>query len=490
MLLPDSVLLEIFDFCRMDHDAHGFPFPPILQWRTLVHVCQRWRLIIFASPLRLDLQLLCTHGTPVKKNLDTWPPLPLIIDYYTFWDDGKSPTLSEEEDVITALNHPDRVRYVGISVTNSLLGKMAAAMQEPFPMLTHLWLSSKDGNVPVLPGSFLGGFTPRLRVAHLEGIPFPSLPTLLLSATDLVDLQILNIPKIGYVSPEAMVAGLAALTRLETLSIGFQSATPRPDRVFLPPLARVVFPSLTAFNFRGVSEYLEDLVARIDTPLFTNVTIMYFNQLIFRIPRLSQFISRTGSLDLARFKHARVDFGESHVCVSLYEEVDQPGESRFALQISCQCLDWQISHMSQVLDQSSVALSHVGDLSIDGRDLHPGWRADDDSLVEPSEWRGLLCPFIGVEKLRVSKQLAGHVALALEDITMENVAEMLPALHSLFLEDQPEASVERYIGARQISGRPVNVSKDETCSTPGDKSKHECSPRLNASACPIPNISD
>ena len=477
-MLSDSVLLELFDFCGMDHDAHGFPFPPILQWRTLIHVCQRWRLIVFASPLRLDLQLLCTHGTPVKKNLDNWPPLPLMIDYYTCWDDGKSPTLSEEEDIITALNHPDRVRYVGISVTDSLLGKMAATMQKPFPMLTHLWLSSKDGNVPALPGTFLGGSTPRLRVAHLEGIPFPALPALLLSATDLVDLQLLNIPKAGYISPEAMVASLATLTRLEILSIGFQSSTPRSERRFLPPLARVVFPSLTAFSFRGVSEYLEDLVARIDTPLFQNFTIVYFNQLIFRIPRLSQFIRRTESLDLARLKHARVEFGESHVCVSLYEgqvEVDPPGESRFAIQISCQYLDWQISHMSEVLGQSSIVTSHVDDLSIDGHDLRPGWKAD-DLHVAPSEWLGLLCPFIGVEKLRVSKQLAGHVALALEDITREEVVEMLPALHSLCLEDQPEASVEGYIGARQLSGRPVNVSKDETCSTSGDKYKHEYSP--------------
>ena len=446
----------------MDHDAHGFPFRPVLKWRTLIHVCQRWRYIVFASPLRLDLQLLCTHGTPVRKNLDVWPPLPLMIDYYTYWDadDGKSPTLSEEEDVIAALNHSDRVRYVGISVTGSLLEKMAMTMQEPFPALTHLWLSSKDGNVPVLSETFFGGSTPRLRIAHLEGIPFPALPTLLLTATDLVDLQLLNIPKTGYVPPDAMVTGLAALTRLEILSIGFQSPTPRPGPRF-PPLIRVVFPSLIAFNFRGVSEYLEDLVARIDTPLFKNFTIVCFNQLKFEIPRCSEFIHRTESLEIARFKHARVEFGEKHVCVSLHEgqvEVEplESLESRFALQISCQSLDWQLAHIAQILHHFPAVLSHVDDLSIDTRDLHPGWRAD--LHVEPDEWRRLLCPFMRVATLRVSRLLAGQVALALEDIPQRIVADLLPALHSLCLEDQPEASVERYIGARQKSGRPVNMT--------------------------------
>lgn len=460
-MLPDSVLLEMFDFCRMDHDAHGFPFRPILEWHRLVHVCQRWRHIVFASPLGLNLHLFCTHGTPVRKNLGYWPPLPLIIDYYTYWgaDDDKSLTLSDEDDVIAALEHHDRVRYVGISVTGSLLGKMATVMQEPFPMLSHLWLSSKDGNVPVLPEAFLGGPTPRLRVAHLEGIPFPALPTHLSSATDLVDLQLLSIPPTGYVPPDAMVAGLAALTRLETLSIGFQSPTPLPDQRCLRPPPRITFPSLTTFNFRGVSEYLEDLVAQIDAPLLKNVTIMYFNQLIFHIPRLSQFISRTESLNLARFKHARVEFGESHVFVSLFEGQVEPGplESHFALQISCRGLDWQISHISDALSQSSAILSHVDNLLIDTRDLHLGWR--DDTRVEPSEWLELLHPFTAVATLRVSKQLARHVALALEDIAIagEDVAEMLPALHLLCLEDEPEASVERYIMARRISDRPVNV---------------------------------
>ena len=464
--LPDGVLLEIFHFCKMDHDAYGFTFRPILEWRTLIHVCRRWRYIVFTSPHRLDLQLLCTHGTPVRKNLGFWPPLPLIIDYYTDWDadSGKSLTPTyEEDDIMAALERPGRVRYVGISATSSLLGKMAAAIHEPFPILTHLWLSSKDGNVAVLPETFFGGYTPLLRVAHFEGISFPSFPAFLLSATDLVELELLNISDTDYVSSEAIVAGLTALVRLEILSIGFQSPTAFLDRRYQPPPTRVVFPSLSTFTFRGTIEYLENLLIQFDTPLLKNLTIVYFNQLsTFYIPQLSHFIRRTESLDASGFKHARVEFGESYVFVNLSEGQEEPQtlECHFTLQISCQWLDWQIFHMAHVLGQSPAVLSRVDNLFIDTFDLRPGWRADE--YIEPSEWLDLLCPFSGVTTLRVSKQLAGHVALALEDISKDpqKVAEMSPAPHSLFLEGQPEASVKRYIEARKISGHPVNGFKN------------------------------
>ncbi len=412
----------------MDHNAHGFPFPPIFEWRKLVHVCQRWRHIVFASPIRLGLQLLCTYGTPVRKNLGHWPPFPLVIDYCTYWgaDGGKSLALSDEDDVIAALEHPGRVRYVRISVTGSMLGRMAAAVQEPFPMLTHLWLSSEDENVPALPGEFLGGSAPSLRVAHLAGIPFP--PMLLSSALGLVDLRLLDIPHDGYISPEAMVAGLAALTGLRTLFIGFNSPTPLSRSRRSDPITRMGLPSLTTFNFRGVSEYLEDLVAQIDTPLLKNFTIMYFNQLAFQIPQLSQFISRTESLDLSRSKHARVGFGGRNVYVRLGCDQAEQLEGHFTLQISCQRLEWQVSHMAQVLGQcfANATLSSVDDLSIDARDLQPGWEEDADS----TEWPGLLRPFTAVETLHVSKKLGGHV-------TEEMAAEILTVLQSLCFEDEP-----------------------------------------------------
>ena len=75
-------------------------------------------------------------------------------------------------------------------------------MRQQFPALIHLALSleSNFGRVlgPPLPDGFLGGSAPRLQTFKLEKIPFPALPKLLLSATDLVFLELWNVPYSGY----------------------------------------------------------------------------------------------------------------------------------------------------------------------------------------------------------------------------------------------------------------------------------------------------
>ena len=109
---------------------------------------------------------------------------------------------------------------------------MVTVMQRPFPVLTHLIISSVDGASPVLPAEFLGGSAPPLQKISLSGIPYPTLPKLLLSASDLERLYLDNIPPTGYISSEAI---LLALPKLENLIINFQMATPRPVWMHPPP---------------------------------------------------------------------------------------------------------------------------------------------------------------------------------------------------------------------------------------------------------------
>ena len=125
-MLTDNVLLEIFDFFRNNHDHAS---RTVWRWHLLVHVCQRWRQIVFASPHRLNLQILCTHRTPVRKNLCIWPVLPIVIDYHY---SGSGITPIDEDNVISALEHPDQVCYVRLDITGSQLKKIASGMQEPF----------------------------------------------------------------------------------------------------------------------------------------------------------------------------------------------------------------------------------------------------------------------------------------------------------------------------------------------------------------------
>ena len=451
-MLPDDVLLEMFDFYQRRRFYRGSH-----EWQRLVRVCRRWRHIIFASPLRLDLTLLCTYGTPVRKNLGCWPPLPIFVDYVTWNGTGRAPNY--EVDVTAALEHRDRLRSIKLALTSSVLEVVTSVMQEPFLVLTELWLSSKDRNAPVLLDTFLGGSAPSLQCIYLWGISFPSLPTLLLSTSDLFYLRLEDIPQSGYISPEEMVRGLAALTRLESLWIWFKSPSPYLEPLYLPFFTRSVLPSLISFNFRGSSGYLEHLLARINTPRLHFFEISYFNQLDFWVPQLSQFIGRTESLELAQSRYAHVRFQIDTICVELNCEEEGHRLCRLILRISCKWLDWQVPCLAQILGQSPTMVSSVNHLSIDR--INPG-RQEIEGM-DDIDWLELLRPFTAVKTLHGSQQLAGHIALALDGLNGEIVTEELPVLDTLSLEDQSVRSVEQFITVRRLSGHPITFADPGRC---------------------------
>jgi hypothetical protein len=417
---------------------------------------------VFVSPRRLDLTLFCTYRTPVKRNLVYLPPFPIIVDYFISWDNRSPATNHEpEDDIIAAIEHPDRVRSIKLAVTSSLLEMVASVMQEPFLALAILWLSSKDRNAPVLPDVFLSGSAPHLRQIFLEGISFPALPTLLLSASDLVDLQLKDIPQRGYIPPDVMVPSLAALTRLENLYIWFNAPISLDPPRSSSSLTRNSLLSLFTFNFRGSSEYLEHLLAQIDTPRLRGIDITYFNQVDFQVPQLSHFIRRTEHLEPARSGYSQGRISISGPYVELGFEDEARHRSGVTLCISCKWPDWQVFHLAQILDQSPTIILNVDHLSIEENDLQlePGWK---DSM-DDTDWLGLLRSFTAVKMLHTSKQLAGHIALALDDIGGEMITEVLPALASLSFEDKPVSSVERFLAARKISGHPITFVDSGRC---------------------------
>jgi hypothetical protein len=200
-ILPDEVLLEIFDCYVVEADEDR----KTEEWHILVHVCQKRRYVVFQSPLRLNLRILCSGGTPVRERLAVWPLLPITIRQY-------SPLTSKwgEDNIIAALGHNDRVCAIYLAVPSSLLESAFAAMQKTFVALKDLELHSLDDTAPFISNSFLGGSAPHLRRLWSFRIPFPFpvLRKLLLSAPNLVILSLRDIPHSAYISPEAMVTCL------------------------------------------------------------------------------------------------------------------------------------------------------------------------------------------------------------------------------------------------------------------------------------------
>jgi len=399
---------------------------------------------MFASSRHLRLGFLCTHGTPVKKTLSYLPAFPIAISMLDFQD-------CDLENLFAALEHPDRVRVVDLIVPYSLFEafeELVMLMQEPFPSLTDLHLESKtDEAIPALPDTFLAGSAPCLEVFALSGIPFPAVPTLLLSAHDLIEVDLHDIPSAGYIPPEAMVASLAALPRLRDLTFGFEWGVSYPDRIPLPvpPITRAVLPALTTFHFFGLLEYFEDLVAQIDTPQLDCLEIEYRDQredTDFQIPQLCKFIDRSEKLKSSRFS-ADLSLGFDEVATIRLSH----GAQSFSLWIQ------EEDAIGQMLSQISATnmLSNVDHLSI---------HQVRDELGHNIRWLELFRPFTAVTALIVYG-LSWEILLALNNVTEERAAEVLPALELLCLKGEPVASLEAFCAARQNVGRPVTVINEE-----------------------------
>jgi hypothetical protein len=441
-MLSDDVLLYIFH-----HYLHASPN----FWHTLTHVCQKWRRIVLTSPLGLHLRLYCTYGTPVLKGLEYWPTFPLVVNYGGFpMLDPPSP--EDEENIMATLEQSDRVSSITLTVTNSLLEKISA-IKKPFSELEELVLLSQDKSQLTLPSAFWWGH--RLRTLHSTRVALPSLPQLLLPSQNLVDLQLDEIPRVGYFSPEAFANALCGMTQLETLSLHFLSLPPRRNYLSLPPSPgdRVVLPALTRFKYRGTSKYLDILVARIDASRLGDIDITFFSQPTLNASQLGLFLSR---IELWR-PSSRADILSSPGANSITLTQPEALGTRLGLQVSCEQLDWKLFSISQICDHFSSFLFSVENLGI--RTEGPSTVSDD---MDDEQWLRLIRAFGGAKDLRVASELATDLSRALR-LADEEHKIVLPALRNLHVL-QPVSiggplwdSVESFVTQRQLSSLPVQI---------------------------------
>jgi hypothetical protein len=358
-------------------------------------------------------------------------------------------------NIVAALGQSNRVCQVDLSLQGWQMEQVLAAMQVPFPELTHLDLFTLLDTLPAIPDSFLGGSAPRLRHFNLYGIPYPGLPKLLLSATHLVHLYLFNIPHSGYISPEAIVVLISVLSSLESLLLQFESPQSRPDRETRrpPPSKRSVIPALTSLRFKGVIEYLEDLVTDIDTPQLHDFRIAFFNQIDFDTPQLAQFINRTPKLG----KHcAAVIFEDGFTRVKL-----SPGT--LEIEISGREPDWRLSSIEQVCNSFLHPLSTVEDLYIEHKYRQLVWKND---AIENTLWLQLLLPFTAVKNLYLSKEFAPGISATLQELIGGRITEVLPTLQNILVEAleglEPsgpfQENIGQFVAARQLSDHPIVIS--------------------------------
>jgi hypothetical protein len=459
---PDDILLEIFSFYVGTYQDLDFievllcrdTEKRLQSWQPLVQVCRRWRVLVLASPRRLNLQICCTPSESVETSVDVWPSLPLIIQGHV--------AESSVDNVIAEFKHSDRIRQIGLTChITSQIEKIWTAMQVPFPQLAAVWLLFEDSScVPVVPDSFLGGSAPHLRFLSLSAVPFPGLTKLLLSSTHLVTLWLANVPHSGYISPEAMATCLSMLTSLEDLQLRFESPQSCPDLENQPPPppTRSVLPALTGFTFKGVNEYTEDLFSRIDAPRLCKLSATFFGDIDFDTRELGQFINRTP--EFGAYDEAHLTFHSHEALVKLQFQPGRSQNGMVEVKISSQVSSWQLSFLTQICTMSFCLLVTTEKVYIEEDTFSPPKWKDD---IKNTEWLDLFLPFAAVKNLYISTQLLQRIAPALQELTGERTTEVLPALENVLSDGfQPSKPVpegfRKFISARQLITRPVTTS--------------------------------
>jgi hypothetical protein len=194
-------------------------------------------------------------------------------------------------------------------------------------------------------------------------------------------------------------------------------------------------------------------VSRIHAPLLHVVGITLFNQLAFNIPQLPQFVRLTEKLGSPN--RAEVTFYRRSVIVRLSSETGTIDNTKFDLEISCRALDWQLSALAQVCTSLVPYFSALErpDIS-EGQFPPPRWQND----MENVQWLELLRPFTATKSLHLSSELQRRVGPALQELSSRGrVTEVLPTLQYFFLGGVLSEAIEKFIVARQLSSRPVEV---------------------------------
>jgi hypothetical protein len=459
-ILNDDALLNIFHIYQLhirdryedENGAWVIDWKSHRWWYRLAQVSRRWRHLILSSRSLLDLHLLCTYGVPVEDMLAHSPPLPLTIFYN---NRDREMTAEDEEGTLLALSHRDRVHRIAICMLAPTLGKFITAMDEQFPILDQLSILSPntEETALVLPQTFQA---PNLCHLYLWYTALPIRSPLLISTGGLVHLWLGDIPRSSYFPPSYILTRLSLMPQLQRLGILFRSPLPNRDVVRQVSdsliMTHVTLLNLRVFAFRGVSAYLEGLLARIRTPVLCVLHVDFFNQLTFTIPRLLQFMQTSESLI---FNAVELAFDSSVVQI-----IADPHLARWKyplyLGIMCMHLGWQVASAVQILSTLSPVLSVVEKLTLTHMENNGSLEWDND--VDPAQWRELLRPFSNVKVLHLENKFVGALSCSLRLEDGEMPLELLPNLEELIYSGAVADAFTPFINARQISGRPVRLA--------------------------------
>ena len=427
-------------------------------WYRLIQVCRRWRSLVLQSAFYLQVSLVCGRGTPVADMLAQSPPVPLVIDHYD--NEHLELTSEDEQGIVLALRHRDRVRRVRLLKPIPTLQKLILALDGEYPILEVLIIQHQRYHRPVIAPKPNLKFPDTFRAPHVCQVllrnfatPIDSPP--LATMVNLVTLFLSQIPLSAHIHPNALLQGLSFMPQLEILWIGFNLSRDAERKLLsIPIMTRVTLPILRQLVYRGGKAYLEALLPWVTTPLLAKLQVYFSNTTIYSIPHLCQFMETATNLQL---KAAQFTFLKDSLIANAFAHKGDKLYT-FAMELRGKHLQWQVVFAAQVfhlLRTVFSALEHL-DLRFYQRDLSE-WNYHPDRR----QWREFLGLFRTIKTIFVDDELVRQVSCALQPGEEESPAESepLPELGELSYSATASSPnvFKRFIDSRQKAGRPVTV---------------------------------
>jgi hypothetical protein len=381
------------------------------------------------------------------------PPLPLVIDYTS----RHRITTEDEKGVILALRQHDRVRRIRLGMPLIDLQKLIAAMDGEYPILEYLIIMpppEDKSTILMLPERLQA---PRLRHLTLENLALPIESRLLTTSVGLVTLFLPMNDPFAYFHPNSLLHWLSFMPQLEMLAIfSFPNREMERQLMHIPITTSVTLPNLHHFKFSGISTELEAFVHRITTPRLERLGIVFFDRLMFSVPRLVQFINTTKNL---RFNGAKFAFNSKGVLVDVYPGAEAEMYA-LSMRVLYRHLDWQVSIVAQFFNSLIPMFSAVEHLALE-HEVH-SQSSEEHNAVDRSEWRKLLRPFRNVKTLHIGNGLVGQLSRCLESKDGELPLELPELLELTYSGDgnTGDAFIQ-FINARQNAGRPIALVLDQ-----------------------------
>ena len=470
-LLDDDSLLIIFSFCRpliLDESkaidvqiTEGGEWNRERWWHRLVQICRRWRYLVLDSAFYLQVSLVCARGTPVADMLAHSPLVPLIIDHIDEEYDVLTP--EDEEGIIFALQHRDRVRRIRIRKSVSILQKLVIALDGEFPILEFLSIDHRRFVRPLINHITNLNFPETFRAPHVRDLVLSNFATpiespILTTMGNLVTLNLTSIPSSSYFHPNILLQRLSLMPHLETLAIRFRCYNHRREveRQLLRTqiMTRVTLPNLHWLKFDGTSAYFEALLPWLTIPVLERLQFHFFSRMVYSIPHLRQLMGTAGNL---RPKTATVTFHEDYLRMSAFPREAAKLYTLF-IELDARHLDWQVVSAAQVLLALKTGFSAVESLTLryDRPDMPSEWNRQADRTY----WREFLGSFGKVKTLSIVEyELVEQVSRALQPGEGESPTELFPELQRLSYSRRGlSGAFTPFVEARQKAGCPLSVS--------------------------------